>query len=161
VPLTHAERTHFRETSRYADVMLFIDSLRMLSNQIYVGSIGKTAEGRDIPFVVASRPRVSTPDEAKRLRRPIVYVQANIHAGEVEGKEALQAILRDLLFDSHANVLDSLVLIAVPIYNADGNERFAPQEKNRSEQNGPELVGTRANAQGLDLNRDYVKVEAP
>ncbi|HZI41308.1 MAG TPA: hypothetical protein VFD67_06375, partial [Gemmatimonadaceae bacterium] len=69
--------------------------------------------------------------------------------------------LRDLLFDDHANVLDSIVLVAVPIYNADGNERFAPQERNRTEQNGPALVGTRANAQGLDLNRDYIKAEAP
>lgn len=160
-PLTRAERTHFTETSRYADVVQFIDSLRMLSEDVYVGSIGKTTEGRDIPFVVASRPRVTTADEAKHLHRPIVYVQANIHAGEVEGKEALQSLLRDLLFDFHKNVLDSLVLIAVPIYNADGNERFAPQERNRTEQNGPELVGTRANAQGLDLNRDYVKAEAP
>jgi hypothetical protein len=160
-PLTHAERTHFTETSRYADVVQFIDSLRALSGDVYVGSIGKTTEGRDIPFVVASRPRVTTPEAAKLLRRPIVYVQANIHAGEVEGKEALQAVLRDLLFDAHKNVLDSLVLIAVPIYNADGNERFAPQERNRTEQNGPALVGTRANAQGLDLNRDYVKAEAP
>jgi hypothetical protein len=160
-PLTHAERTHFTETSRYADVMQFIDSLRVLGAKIHVGSIGKTSEGRDIPFVVASRPLVTTPEEAKRLRRPIVYVQANIHAGEVEGKEALQAQLRDLLFDAHANVLDSLILIAVPIYNVDGNERFAAQERNRGEQNGPALVGTRANAQGFDLNRDYVKAEAP
>ena len=160
-PLTHAERTKFTETSRYADVLEFIDSLKALGAKMYVGSIGKTTEGRDIPFVVASRPLVTTPDEAKRLRRPIVYVQANIHAGEVEGKEALLAQLRDLLFDDHANVLDSLILIAVPIYNADGNERFADQERNRTEQNGPALVGTRANAQGLDLNRDYIKAEAP
>ena len=160
-PLTHAERTSFTETSSYADVKQFIDSLRILGAKMYVGSIGKTSEGRDIPFVIASRPLVTTPEQAKQLNRPIVYVQANIHAGEVEGKEALLAQLRDLLFDDHANVLDSLVLIAVPIYNADGNERFAAQERNRSEQNGPPLVGTRANAQGLDLNRDYVKAEAP
>ena len=160
-PLTHAERTKFTETSRYADVLAFIDSLKVLGAKMYVGSIGKTSEGRDIPFVIASRPLVTTPEEAKRLHRPIVYVQANIHAGEVEGKEALQAQLRDLLFDNHVNVLDSLILIAVPIYNADGNERFADQERNRSEQNGPALVGTRANAQGLDLNRDYIKAEAP
>jgi hypothetical protein len=160
-PLTRAEHTNFTETSHYADVVQFIDSLRLLDAKMYTGSIGKTSEGRDIPFVVASRPLVTTPIEAKRLRRPIVYVQANIHAGEVEGKEALQALLRDLLFDDHPNVLDSIVLIAVPIYNADGNERFAPQERNRTEQNGPALVGTRANAQGLDLNRDYIKAEAP
>lgn len=160
-PLTRAERSHFTETSRYADVVQFIDSLKLLGAKIAVGSIGKTTEGRDIPYVIASRPLVSTPAEAKRLDRPIVYVQANIHAGEVEGKEALQALLRDLTLSDRPNVLDSIVLIAVPIYNADGNERFAAQEKNRSEQNGPELVGQRPNAQGLDLNRDYVKAEAP
>lgn len=160
-PLTHAERTKFTETSSYADVRQFIDSLKALDAKMYVGSIGKSGEGRDIPFIVASRPLVTTPEEAKRLHRPIVYVQANIHAGEVEGKEALQAQLRDLLFDGHPNVLDSLILIAVPIYNVDGNERFAAQERNRTEQNGPPLVGTRANAQGLDLNRDYIKAEAP
>jgi hypothetical protein len=160
-PLTHAERTKFTETSSYSDVLQYIDSLKALGAKMHVGSIGKTTEGRDIPFVVVSNPLVTTPEEAKRLHRPIVYVQANIHAGEVEGKEALQALLRDLLFDGHANVLDSLILIAVPIYNADGNERFADQARNRSEQNGPALVGTRANAQGFDLNRDYIKAEAP
>lgn len=160
-PLTRAERTNFTETSHYEDVVQFIDSLKLMGAEIAVGSIGRTTEGRDIPYVVASRPLVTTPAEARRLNRPIVYVQANIHAGEVEGKEALQSLLRDLTLDHHPNVLDSLVLVAVPIYNADGNERFAPQDVNRSEQNGPELVGRRANAQGLDLNRDYVKAEAP
>jgi len=120
-----------------------------------------TSEGRDIPYVIASRPLVSTASEAKQLGRPIVYVQGNIHAGEVEGKDALLALIRDLAFSSKPNVLDSIVLIVVPIYNADGNERFAPQSVNRTEQNGPEQVGVRPNAQNLDLNRDYVKAEAP
>ena len=160
-PLTRAERTRFTETSRYADVVQFIDSLRLLGARIQTGVIGRTSEGREIPYVVASRPLVTTAAEARRLNRPIVYVQGNIHGGEVEGKEALQSLLRDLLTDERPNVLDSLVLVAVPIYNADGNERFAPQERNRREQNGPELVGVRTNAQGLDLNRDYIKAEAP
>ncbi|MGH7651014.1 MAG: M14 family metallopeptidase [Gemmatimonadaceae bacterium] len=160
-PKTRAERTGYLETSRYADVRQFLDSLTKLRAPIIVGSIGKTNEGRDIPYVIASRPLVSTPAQAKALGRPIVYVQANIHAGEIEGKEALLALVRDLTFSSAPNALDSIVLIAVPIYNADGNERFASQSVNRREQNGPEMVGTRANAQNLDLNRDYVKAEAP
>jgi len=160
-PRTRPELTQYRETSHYADVRQFLDSLRKLGVPLTFGSIGKTTEGRLIPFVIASRPKVSTPSEAKSLRRPIVYVQGNIHAGEVEGKDALLALIRDLTFAPKPNVLDSIVLIAVPIYNADGNERFASQAVNRTEQNGPELVGTRANAQSLDLNRDYVKAEAP
>ena len=160
-PLTHAERTNFAETSSHAHVVQFIDSLKTLGAKIHVGSIGKTTEGRDIPYVVASRPLVTSAAEAHRLRRPIVYVQGNIHGGEVEGKEALQSLLRDLLFTDAPNVLDSIVLVAVPIYNADGNDRFGPQERNRRDQHGPAVVGTRANARNLDLNRDYTKVEAP
>ena len=160
-PRTRPELTRYQETSHYADVRKFLDSLRKLRAPLTFGSIGKTTEGRAIPFVVASRPLVTSPTEAKRLGRPIVYVQGNIHAGEVEGKDALLALIRDLTFSPKPNALDSIVLIAVPIYNADGNERFASQSINRTEQNGPELVGTRANAQNLDLNRDYVKAEAP
>ncbi len=161
-PLTRAERTYFTETSHYDDVMAFVDSLKALeSQQIATGDIGKTSEGREIPYVVASRPLVTSAAEAKRLNRPIVYVQANIHAGEVEGKEAMLAMLRELTADKNPNVLDSLVLVVVPIYNADGNEKFAPQATNRPSQDGPELIGQRANGQRLDLNRDYVKAEAP
>ncbi len=160
-PRTRPELTNYKETSRYSDVRSFLDSLRKLGAPLAFGSIGKTTEGREIPYVIASRPLVSTPSQARLLGRPIVYVQGNIHAGEIEGKEALLALLRDLTFSSSPNALDSIVLIAVPIYNADGNERFAPQSVNRTEQNGPEMVGVRANAQNLDLNRDYVKAEAP
>ncbi|HVB29904.1 MAG TPA: M14 family metallopeptidase [Gemmatimonadaceae bacterium] len=160
-PLTRAERTNFMETSHYADVVSFLDSLKLLGAPITIGDIGKTSEGREIPYVVASRPVVRDAAEAKRLNRPIVYIQADIHAGEVEGKEAILAMLRELSDDKQPNVLDSLVLVVVPIYNADGNEKFGPQATNRPEQDGPELVGQRANGQGLDLNRDYIKADAP
>lgn len=161
LPATRAERTGYLETSRYADVVAFLDTLRTRGGPFVFGSIGKTSEGRDIPYVVASRPVVHSAAEARASGKPIVYVQGNIHAGEVEGKEALLALLRDLGAASSPGVLDSIVLVAVPIYNADGNERFGPQSRQRTEQNGPELVGQRPNAQGLDLNRDYVKAEAP
>lgn len=160
-PRTRPELTAYTETSRYDDVRRFLDSLRVLGAPLFFGAIGKTSEGREIPYVIASRPLAPTPSAARALHRPIVYVQGNIHAGEVEGKDALLAIVRDLTFEQTPNALDSIVLIAVPIYNADGNERFASQSVNRTEQNGPERVGVRANAQNLDLNRDYVKAEAP
>ena len=160
-PRTRPEATSYRETSRYADVRTFLDSLNALRLSLALGSIGKTTEGRDIPYVIASRPGVSTPAEARRLGRPVIYVQANIHGGEVEGKDALLALVRDLAIAPRPNALDSVVLIAVPIYNADGNERFGPQSRNRTEQTGPEAVGVRANGQDLDLNRDYIKAEAP
>lgn len=160
-PQTTAERTNYLETSTHAQVVSFLDALGTLGKPLARGSVGRTSENRDIPYVIASRPLFDTPEAARRSGRPIVYVQGNIHAGEVEGKEALQALLRDLLVDPRKNVLDSIVLIAVPIYNGDGNERFDHQAKNRGAQNGPEMVGQRPNAQGFDLNRDYIKAEAP
>src|SRR5690349_9189393 len=140
LPRTRAERTNYTETSHYDDVVAFIDSLKRLGAPISVGSIGTTSENRSMPYVIASRPLVSTPEEARALNRPIVYVQGNIHAGEVEGKEALQMLLRDLLLDPRPNALDSVVLVAVPIYNADGNEKWGPQARQRGAQQGPELV---------------------
>lgn len=160
-PVTRAEASNYVQTSTYGDVITFINGLRARNTTLAFGSIGKTTEGRDIPYIIASRPMVTTPEEARRLGRTVVYVNANIHAGEVEGKEALLALVRDLTEERGLNVLDSIVLIAVPIYNADGNEAFKPESVNRTEQNGPQMVGQRANAQGLDLNRDYIKAEAP
>jgi hypothetical protein len=161
LPRTRAERTDHKETSSYADVMAFIDSLKVLGAPISVSELAKSPLGKSVPLVVASRPRVSTVAEARALGRPIVYVQANIHAGEVEGKEAVLALLRDWSFARRPNVLDSLVLVVVPIYNSDGNDKLAAQARNRGAQNGPEMIGERPNGAGLDLNRDYVKVEAP
>ena len=159
---TRAERTGYAETSTFDDVVGFLDSLGKGAPGKWVrGTIGTTTEGRALPYVVVARPLVRTPAEAKRGGKPIVYVQANIHGGEVEGKEALQALLRDLMLDAKPNVLDSIVLIAVPIYNADGNEQWGPQERQRSAQNGPERIGQRPNGRQLDLNRDYIKDEAP
>ena len=161
LPRTRPEVTKGAETSRYADVIAFLDSLQKLGVPMYRTVLGTSGQGRTLPLVVLSRPLVKTPAEAHALHRPIVYVEANIHSNEVEGKEALQALIRDLATAPSPGLLDSIVLIAVPIYNADGNEKFGPQAVNRPEQNGPEMIGEGTNAQGLNLNRDFVKAEAP
>lgn len=159
---TRAERSAYTETSTHADVIAFIDSLEQAFPNAFVrGQIGTSGQGKVLPFLLISRPLLRDAAEARRSGKPIVYVQGNIHGGEVEGKEALLALVRDLLADPRPNVLDSIVLVAVPIYNADGNDAFGPQERMRGSQNGPQLVGNRPNAQSLDLNRDYIKVEAP
>jgi hypothetical protein len=158
---TRAERTAYRETSTYADVVAFLDSLRARGAPISLDTLALSPGGRPVPYIVASRPLAKGAADAARSGKPVVYVQANIHAGEVEGKEAAQMLLRDLTLGPLAPLLDSLVLLLVPIYNVDGNEALAPGDTNRPGQNGPRLVGRRANGQGLDLNRDYVKMEAP
>lgn len=159
---TRAEASNYTATSSYADVIAFLDALQAKAPNAWVrGDIGTSVQGKRLPYVVVSRPLVRTPAAARASGKPIVYVQASIHGGEVEGKESLQALLRDLILDPKANALDSIILIAVPIYNADGNDAWGPQERQRSEQDGPPTVGQRPNGAQMDLNRDYIKNESP
>ena len=158
---TRAERTSYAETSTHADVLGFVDSLQRLGAGIRVGRLGLSPQGKILPYVIAARPLVDAPARAARSGKPVIYIQANIHAGEVEGKEATLMLLRDLTLGSLQPLLDSVVLVIVPIYNADGNDAFGPESRNRPAQKGPASVGLRSNGQGLDLNRDYLKQEAP
>lgn len=158
---TVPERTNAERTSSHAEVLAFIDSLAVRGAAMHVGTLGRSPQGRLLPYLVLARPLVTSPVEARRSGKPVLYIQANIHAGEVEGKEALQRLVRDLTLGALRPLLDSVVILAVPIYNADGNDAFGPAARNRPGQNGPAVVGLRPNGQGFDLNRDYVKQDAP
>jgi hypothetical protein len=158
---TVPERTDGARTSSHAEVLAFLDSLDARGAGIRTGVLGTSPQGRSIPYVIAARPMVGTPAEARRSGKPVLFIQANIHAGEVEGKEAMQRLLRELTLGELRSVLDSVVLIAVPIYNTDGNDAWGPASRNRPGQNGPDTTGLRPNGQGFDLNRDYVKQDAP
>lgn len=159
-PLTVAEATDWRATSRHADVMKFIGDLQRLSPYLRVETLCVSAEGRAVPLLVIGRPLPAVPGTPGRDPRPVIYIQGNIHAGEVEGKEATLMLARDVLLGSDSPYLDTLILLIAPIFNADGNERISPE--NRRNQPGPEQgVGVRPNGQNLDLNRDAMKLESP
>jgi len=160
LPRTVPERTNYQRTSSTAEVGAFLDSLQRSGAPLVVSEMGKSAGGRPNYLVIVSDPAVTSPGEAVAAGKLVVYLQANIHGGEVEGKEAVQALLRELAGPRHV-LLDKLVILVAPVYNADGNDAFGPQAQNRSEQNGPDPVGQRYEGLNLDLNRDYFKVEAP
>lgn len=159
-PKSRAERTNYAETSRYSDVIEFVAELQRISADVAVETFAVTNQGRELPLVIISKPRVRTPLEAARSGKVLALILANIHAGEVEGKEAAQHLMRDVVAGPLTGLLDKLILLVIPIYNADGNEAIDPG--NRPQQNGPPGgVGRRENAQGLDLNRDFMKLESP
>lgn len=156
---SRAEETNFEETSRYEDVMTFISELQKRSNLLRLVTFGKSEEGRDLPLLILSDPPITQPLEARQSGRPVIFIMANIHAGEVEGKEAMLHLSRRLVTGDLRPLLRKLVILISPIYNADGNERI--DVKMRTAQNGPvNGVGTRENGKGLDLNRDYMKLES-
>ncbi|HNU09250.1 MAG TPA: M14 family zinc carboxypeptidase, partial [Pyrinomonadaceae bacterium] len=159
LPRTRAELSNFEETSRYDEVTAFVAELQRKSPFLRVENFGRSEGGRALPMMVLSDRAISTPEEARALGRPIVFVMANIHAGEVEGKEASLIIARRLLFGDLKPLLSKITVLIAPIYNADGNEKISTD--NRWNQNGPiGGVGVRENNQRLDLNRDYMKLES-
>ncbi|MEM6335981.1 MAG: M14 family metallopeptidase [Bacteroidota bacterium] len=155
---TVPERTDFLETSRHADVLAFIADVAS-SERLFATTMGYSNEGRAIPLVIVGADDPS-PAGVRASGKTRVYLQGNIHAGEVCGKEALQMMLRELADGEGTAWTDSLILLIAPIYNADGNERI--HLRNRGRQHGPLAgMGQRPNAQDLDLNRDHTKLESP
>ncbi|MEE2709097.1 MAG: M14 family metallopeptidase [Gemmatimonadota bacterium] len=157
---TRAELSDFAETTRYEEVMSFLDAVALASELIHFTTFGYTTEGRELPLLVFGDVWDGSPEEVGRSGKTRVFIQANIHAGEVCGKEALLMLARDLADGEHTGWADSLVVLIAPVYNADGNERISLY--NRGRQHGPAAgMGQRPNAQGYDLNRDHMKLDSP
>ena len=157
--LTIAETSNYQSTSTYDEVISFISALDKQSDILRIEWIAKSTEGRDIPLMIIANPMIENWQDVENDTRVVVYIQANIHAGEVEGKEATQMLARDLIKNPTSKILKNCIVLINPILNADGNEKFST--KNRTNQNGPASVGVRYNGQQLDLNRDAMKLETP
>jgi len=157
--LTVAEKSDFKKTSKYCDVISFIKILKERNPlRMKLQYFAETTEQRKIPLVILSKKGVSKPMQARILNLPPVLIMANIHAGEVEGKEATQMLIREILEQGRDELLNNQTVLIIPIFNCDGNEKMG---KDTRRDNGPELAGVRHNGQGYDLNRDYIKLESP
>lgn len=159
-PLTKAEASNFNATSLYADVREFMAELERQNSLLRVEILAKSPQGRDVPLLIIGDPPPASPRALKYDKRGTIYIQANIHGGEVEGKEACLMLARDIILAQKPPYLDKLVILIAPIFNTDGNEKISSE--NRRSQAGPEKgVGVRHNGQNLDLNRDSMKLESP
>ena len=163
--LTRAEKTGYRETSLHADVMAFVHALAGEGDpRLYRTHFGSSPGGRELPLLVLSKSGVRTPEAARRAGLPIVLILDGIHAGEVEGKEASLALVRDLLKRGGGDLLEHLTLVVAPLFNPDGNDALDPANRRLdlaalSGQIGP-VVGTRTQSAGINLNRDYLRMQA-
>jgi len=169
---TPAEAAHFKTTPSYADTRAYLEKLAAAApDRLKLTRFGVSPEGRDLMLVVAASGGEFTPEAARASGKEIVFVQAGIHAGEIEGKDAGLMLLRDLVDAKAAgartspaaerlkHALDHAILLYLPIFNVDGHENSNPYL--RINQNGPAEMGFRATAQNLNLNRDYIKADAP
>jgi murein tripeptide amidase MpaA len=158
--LTHAEKTDYRETPRYDETIAYAKRLDQASPLIKFETFGKSGEGRELPLLIAAEKGAFTPEVAKRERKPVILIQACIHSGEPDGKDAGLALLRDIaITKTRPGLLEKVVVLFIPIYNTDGHERANPY--NRINQTGPADMGWRATGTNQNLNRDYMKADTP
>lgn len=158
--LTKFEKSGFVSTADYTETMQYFQNLA--DNSVYAKllSFGISPQGRELKCLVVSKDKVFTPDEIKRQNKPIVFIINGIHAGEIEGKDASKLLLREILITKEKEYLiDNTVLMIVPIFSVDGHERKS--KYNRINQDGPEEMGWRTTAQGYNLNREWMKADAP
>lgn len=158
--ITPAERSSFQTTPRYDETVAWLKRLVSAAPDLRMVSLGKSPEGRDIWMVIASKEKKFTPEGMRAAGKPIVFAQASIHAGEMDGKDAGLMLLRDMTVrGTRRNLLETANFLFVPIFNVDGHERFSPWT--RMNQRGPEQAGYRTTSRNLNLNRDYAKLDTP
>ncbi len=157
---TTAEKTGYAKTSTYDEAVAYAKRLDAASPLIVYKSYGKSGEGRDMPLLIAATGGAFTPELARKQGKAVVLFQAGIHAGEIDGKDAGFALFRDIaITKTRIDLLKDVVIVFEVIYNVDGHENSNPFM--RINQNGPDEMGFRANATNLNLNRDYMKADAP
>ncbi|MFN2596865.1 MAG: M14 family metallopeptidase, partial [Pyrinomonadaceae bacterium] len=158
--MTPAEKSNYRETPTYEEALAYARKLERASRLVRVTEFGKSGAGRALPLIVAAKNGAFTPEAARKAGKLVMLVQANIHAGETDGGDAGLALLRDMaITHTCERLLDHVTFLFIPVYNVDGYVRRSPY--NRINQNGPAEMGWRGTATNLNLNRDYLKADAP
>ena len=157
---TGFERSGGMRTDSYAETIALCRRLDRASSLVHFASFGTSGEGRALPVLIVDGDGHHDPERVRRSRKVVVMIQAGIHAGEIDGKDAGLMLVRELAVEgARRDLLDRVTVVFIPILNVDGHERTSPF--NRPNQNGPENMGFRANATNLNLNRDYIKADAP
>jgi hypothetical protein len=157
---TKFEKSDSLETPKYKETMEYFHQFTENSDYAKMFSFGLSPQGRDLNCLIISKDKAFTPEEAKKTGKPVILILNGIHSGEIEGKDACMLLLRDILITKEKqNYLDKVIIMVVPIFSVDAHERWS--KYNRINQNGPEEMGWRTTSQGLNLNRDWVKADAP
>lgn len=155
--ITQYENSGFTETPRYDETVAYCKRLAVYSEIVHFTTLGTSPQGRELPLLVIDKHKHFEPGA---LNKTVVLLQAGIHPGEPDGKDAGLMLIRDIIVHAKfRELLDNITLLFIPILNVDGHERFGPY--NRINQNGPEEMGWRTTAQNLNLNRDHIKADAP
>lgn len=155
---TVAERSDFTRTMSTLQLHEYIAELKLVSENLHVVEMFISPLRKVAPAMVLANPRVTSPARARESGKPVVFLMGNIHPPESEAAEALLMVARDLAAGERSHVLDDVIVMIAPIFNVDGTDTFTVQRGGLGSPT-PDILGVRENSQGLDLNRDAVKLE--
>ncbi|MBI4647708.1 MAG: M14 family metallopeptidase, partial [Bacteroidia bacterium] len=158
--LTYCEKSGYKKIPRYEETVAFCKQLADNSTVLHYTDFGTSPQGRKRPLIIADKNGNFDISSVKLSGNVIIMIIACIHSGECEGKDAGLMLLRDIAFKKcFDSLLEHVTILFIPIFNVDGHERFGPH--NRINQNGPEEMGWRTTANNFNLNRDFLKADAP
>lgn len=158
--ITYYEQSGYKATPSYDETVAYCKQLDQASPFIQYTTFGTSPQGRKLPLLIIDGEGRFDPASARRSGKLVLLVQAGIHPGEIDGKDAGLMFFRDLAIRQlFGNMPENLTILFIPIFNVDGHERFGPY--NRINQDGPEEMGWRTTAQNLNLNRDFLKADSP
>ena len=155
--LTVPERTNYARTTDTLQLHEWIAALKLKSENMHVVRMFTSPLRKVAPAIVLSNPRVTSAQQARNSGKPVVFLLGNIHPPESEAAEALLMVARDLATGKRKNILDNVIVMIAPIYNVDGTDTYVTQDGGLGSET-PHILGVRENSQGLDLNRDAVKL---
>ena len=158
--VTFYEKSDFKATPSYDETVAYCKKLDEASPFIRYTTFGTSPQGRKLPLLIIDGDARFDPASARQSGKLVLLIQAGIHSGEIDGKDAGLMFFRDLAINQLFGAMPkNLVILFIPIFNVDGHERFGAY--NRINQDGPEEMGWRTTAQNLNLNRDYLKADSP
>src|SRR5262245_988465 len=155
---TVPERTNFTRTISSLDLLEFTTALKARTDRLHVFTMFTSPLRKVAPALVFASPRVTSAQQARTSGKPVVFLFGNIHPPEAEAAEALLMVARELTLGKKQHLLDNQIVIIAPIFNVDGTDTFAVQDGSLGSET-PYIQGQRENSQGLDLNRDAVKLQ--
>ncbi|RTR27641.1 M14 family metallopeptidase [Shewanella atlantica] len=155
---TPFEQNGLKTSPDYEETFAWLDTLIEQTDKLKKVSLGKSPQGRDIWMIIASSEGADSPQELQKNGKASILVQAGIHSGEIDGKDAGMMLLRDIVIGEKEALLDNANLLFVPIFSVDAHERST--QYNRVNQRGPVNMGWRTTAKNLNLNRDFAKADA-
>jgi hypothetical protein len=153
------EKSNGLKTATYEETIDLVNAVSEGSDIVSKCVYGHSSQGYALPMLIVDKDELDDPESIRKNGRTILLVEANIHPGEPDGNDAMMLLIKELLNGDKIELLENVSILFAPAVNADGMNRFGPY--NRINQNGPVEMGWRTNAQNLNLNRDFVKADAP